>query len=81
MYINGLSRGDRVVFVDDIISTGGTLRGILKTLKNMGVEVMDVLIVIDKGKERKNIEEEFGIKIKCLIGVDMVDGKAVIRES
>lgn len=81
MYINGLSRGDRVVFVDDIISTGGTLRGILGTLKNMGVEVKDVLIVIDKGKERKKIEEEFGIKIKCLIGVDMVDGKAVIRES
>ncbi|TLZ76746.1 MAG: adenine phosphoribosyltransferase, partial [Methanobacteriota archaeon] len=25
MFINGIGRGDRVVFVDDVISTGGTL--------------------------------------------------------
>lgn len=80
MYINGLERGDRIVFVDDIISKGGTLRGILKALDSMGVEVVDVLIAIDKGQGRKRVEEEFGIKIKCLVSVDVVDGKVVVRD-
>jgi adenine phosphoribosyltransferase len=80
MYINGVESGDRVVLVDDILSTGGTIRGILKALDNLGVEVVDVVIAIDKGQSRKAIEEEFGIKIKCLVSVEIADGKVVIKD-
>lgn len=80
MYINGLESGDRIVLVDDVISTGGTLRGILKAFGQMGVEVVDVIIVIDKGEGRRIIEEEFGIEIKCLVRVDVVNGKVVVKD-
>ena len=46
MYINGLSRGDRVVIVDDVISTGGTMNGILHTFREMGVEVAGICFAI-----------------------------------
>ena len=79
MYINGLKRGDRIVLVDDLISTGGTITGILHALNQMGVEVVDVIIVIDKGTGRRKVEETFGIKIKTLVGIDIADGKVTIR--
>ena len=80
MYINGLQKGDRVVLLDDLISTGGTLIGILRALDQMGVEVVDVIIVIDKGTGKKVVEEKFGIKIKTLVGIDIVDGKVKVRD-
>ncbi len=80
MYINGLAKGDRVVLVDDLISTGGTLTGILKALSQIGVRVVDVIIVIDKGTGRAKVEEEFGIKVKTLVGIDIVNGKVRIRK-
>jgi adenine phosphoribosyltransferase len=81
MYINGLKKGDRVVLVDDLISTGGTLIGILRALSQIGVEVVDVIIVIDKGSGRAKVEEKFGIKVKTLVGIDIINGQVKIRES
>ena len=80
MYINGLKKGDRVVLLDDLISTGGTLIGILRALEQIGVEVVDVIIVIDKGVGRAKVEEKFGIKIKTLVGIDVVDGRVRVRQ-
>lgn len=80
MYINGLERGERVVFVDDVLSTGGTLRGVLRGLDPMDVEVVDIIIVVNKGKAKDDIEKDFGIPVKCLVEVDIIDSKVVIRE-
>jgi adenine phosphoribosyltransferase len=80
MYINGLNRGDRVVLVDDLISTGGTLIGILRALSQIGVEVVDTVIVIDKGTGRAKVEEKFGIKVKTLVGIDVADGHVHVRK-
>ena len=80
MYINGLKKGDRIVLLDDLMSTGGTMRGILKALNQMEVEVVDIIIVIDKGSGRRNIENEFNIKIKALVSIEIQDGKVIIKE-
>ena len=80
MYINGLEKGDRILLLDDLISTGGTLSGILRALEQLGVEVIDTIIVIDKGSGRKIVEEKFNIKIKTLVGIDIVDGMVKIRK-
>ena len=78
MYINGLKKGDRIVLIDDLISTGGTLIGILRALEQIGVVVVDVLIIIDKGAGRKIVEEKFNIKVKTLVRIEIVDGKVTL---
>ncbi len=80
LYINGLGRGDRVVVMDDVISTGGTLRAIIRAFQGMGVEVVDVIVVIEKGEGRAKLERELGIRIKALVKVDVRDGKAVVLD-
>jgi adenine phosphoribosyltransferase len=75
MYINGISRGDRVVIVDDVISTGGTLTGTVHTLREMGVVIVDVLIAIEKGDGKKACEQRMGIEIKTLVRIEVRDGR------
>jgi len=77
MFINGIGRGDRVVFVDDVISTGGTLLAIGNALRGLGAEIADVLIVFEKTLEKARIEKELGVRIKTLLKVQVVQGKLV----
>lgn len=79
MFINGIRRGDRVVFVDDVISTGGTLLAIGKALGGLGAELTDILIVFEKTREKAKIEAELGVRIKTLLKVEVVRGKLVER--
>lgn len=79
LFLNGIHAGDRVVFVDDVISTGGTLRAIIRAFRSVGARVVDVVIVFEKTRERERLEREVGIRIKTLLKVDIVDGKVVER--
>lgn len=79
MFVNGIDPGDRVTFVDDVISTGGTLRAIVRALRSVGAEIDDVLIVFEKTRNKPELEAELGIRIKTLLAVDVVDGKIVER--
>jgi adenine phosphoribosyltransferase len=81
LYINGLNKGDRVILVDDVVSTGGTMIALLKALKRMGVTVVDVVAVIEKGNGKDNVEKETGVTVNSLIKVNVVDGKVVIEGS
>ncbi len=79
MFINNIHAGDRVVFVDDVISTGGTLTAIVRALRGIGAEVADVLIVFEKTREKARMEKELGLPIRTLLRVDVVGGKLVER--
>jgi len=79
MFINYIARGDRVVFVDDVISTGGTLVAIVKALRSVGAEIADVLIVFEKTREKARMEKELRLTIKTLLKVEVVKGKLVAR--
>ena len=79
MFINGIAPGDRVVFVDDVISTGGTLLAIVKALRTIGAEIVDILIVFEKTREKVRMEKELGVRIQTLLKVDVVQGKLVER--
>jgi len=79
LFVNNVQAGDRVVFVDDVISTGGTLRAIVRALRSIGARMTDVVIVFEKTREKERLERELGIRIKTLMQVDVVGGKVVER--
>ena len=81
LYINGLQKGDRIILIDDVVSTGGTMIAVLKALIKMGVDVVDVMAVIEKGKGKDIVKEETGFTVHSLVKVSIVDGKVVIEES
>ena len=79
LYINGINSGDSVLLIDDVVSTGGTMISILKALKQMNVEIKEVVAVIEKGEGKKIVEKETGISLRSLIKVDILDGHVVAR--
>jgi len=48
MYINDVREGDRVLLLDDLISTGGTMRAIVEALEDIGADIVDIVIAIRK---------------------------------
>lgn len=71
LYLNGIQsmKGKKVVIVEDIIDTGGTLVSMINLLRNNNVEVVGVVAVAEKddykGKER--VLRETGIKPETLV--------------
>ncbi|HEX7393084.1 MAG TPA: hypoxanthine/guanine phosphoribosyltransferase [Thermoplasmata archaeon] len=78
LFVNGIKAGDRVVIVDDVVSTGGTLWALVEALKSMQVKIVDILVVIEKTDKKCEIERKIGMPIKTLVKVDVVNGKVVI---
>jgi adenine phosphoribosyltransferase len=78
LYINGIERGQKVVVLDDVISTGGTLRALIKTLKEMGVEIVDVIVVVEKTDQREVLERELGVRIRSLVKVRVQEGRVKV---
>ncbi len=77
MFINDVREGERVLVLDDVLSTGGTLAAVLTALDEIGAEVIDTVAVIKKvGGENK--VDDAGYDVKTLINVDVVDGEVVI---
>lgn len=72
LYINGLRPGMRVAVVDDVLSTGGTMRAILGALAAIGVEVVDVCIVIKRG------DPDVGRDYRYLVEIEVTDCVKVI---
>ncbi|MGO9387841.1 MAG: hypoxanthine/guanine phosphoribosyltransferase [Methanobacterium sp.] len=79
LYINGIKRGERVILVDDVVSTGGTLTAVINALKSIGAEIIDVIVVIEKGEGKSIVERKARIKIKSLLKVNVKDNKVVIE--
>ena len=80
-FINDISAGERILIVDDVISTGGTLEPILATLEEMGVILQDIVIAIEKGEGRERLAKERPRwPIRTLARIDIIDGKVEILE-
>jgi adenine phosphoribosyltransferase len=75
LFINGIQPGERVVIVDDVVSTGGTLWALVEALKKMQVKIVDIVAVFEKTDKKSEIERKLGIPIKTLVKVEVVDGK------
>ncbi|PSQ47962.1 adenine phosphoribosyltransferase [Halobacteriales archaeon SW_7_65_23] len=77
MYINDIDEDDRVLVLDDVLSTGGTLAALLTALDDIGAEIVDTVAVIKKVGEGNELDET-RFEPKTLINVDVVDGELVI---
>ncbi len=75
LFLNGIKKGDRVIVVDDVVSTGGTLLAVLQSLKAAGADVMEVVAVVERGSGAERLRKE-GYDIKTMVKVE-VDEKHV----
>ena len=78
LFINGISNGDRILIVDDVISTGGTLFPILEILKQNGADTAGVYCVIGRGDGAKRIKDKTGTDVTVLVDISVSESGVTV---
>lgn len=72
LYLNGVENSDRIVIIDDIVDTGGTMIAMIQAVRQAGVEIKEVVTLAERVEMRgvERIKLETGIKVKTIIQID-----------
>ena len=62
-----LKRGDRVLFVEDVVTTGGTLRGAIERLRGNGAIVEECVCVVDREEGGRMLLAEINVRLHALV--------------
>jgi cysteine synthase len=78
LYVNGIVAGDRVVIIDDTVSTGGTLVALVEAVRRAGAEVIEALVVTEKpangGAEAVRVRCGVEVKPVLRVAIDAASG-------
>ena len=75
LFLNGIYGSDRLIIIDDVISTGGTLSSVIKAVNTIGATIVDIVVVIERGDGAKLLRQA-GIPLKTLVKIE-VDSRGV----
>jgi len=81
MYLNDIQEGERILIVDDVLSTGGTLDAIIKGVESLGAIIESVIVVVEKGPGLQQLQEKYPhIQISSIVRLEMDGGKVVLLD-
>ncbi|OAA31827.1 orotate phosphoribosyltransferase [Kosmotoga arenicorallina S304] len=63
-----INRGEKVLIVEDVITTGGSTKEVMQVVKKLGGEIIGIGSVVD----RSNDQVDFGVKFKSLLKINAV---------
>lgn len=62
-----LNKGDKVLVVEDVVTTGGSVKEVISLMENEGAEIVGVASIVD----RSNGKVDFGYSYFSLLSVDI----------
>lgn len=75
-----LSRGERVLVVEDVLTSGGSALDAVETLREAGAIVERVLTVVDREEGAKDLLESNAIELIALVtGSELLDSNKIIE--
>ncbi|ELY51166.1 hypoxanthine/guanine phosphoribosyltransferase [Natronolimnohabitans innermongolicus] len=78
LYLNGVDPGDRVVLVDDVLSSGGTIEAVCEALEAAEAEVSDIVVVLRRvDADHEDVSRE----VTNLLDVRVRDGALEVLDS
>lgn len=80
LFLNGVEPGDRVIIVDDMLSTGGTLVGLIRAVEAAGAIIVDIVCLaekIDYGGAA-HVENETGYLVKSVVKLSLLGERSSV---
>ena len=78
IYLNDIKAGERIAIIDDVLSTGGTMRSVIEGVKKTKASVENIVIVVEKGDGMQNLKQDYpSIRFDSLVKLHM-DGEKII---
>lgn len=80
LHINSIKRGDKILIIDDLISTGGTIMAMIESVRKLGAEVTDIGAIFNK-VDYQGIKKlwELGFQPKTLLDVKLNGDKVEVE--
>jgi adenine/guanine phosphoribosyltransferase-like PRPP-binding protein len=74
IFLNGVRPGDRVVIVDDLISTGGTLVALAEAVRRAGAVIEEIFTIGEKVENggRELLRNAVGLEVKTMLATNLV---------
>ncbi|MXV62484.1 adenine phosphoribosyltransferase [Natronorubrum sp. JWXQ-INN-674] len=77
LYLNGVDAGDRVVLVDDVLSSGGTIEAVCDALEAAEAELVDIVVVLRRvDADHESVSRD----VTSLLDVRVRDGAVEVLE-
>ena len=73
VFLNGVQASDRILLVDDLISTGGTMVALIQAIQKANAEIIEVFTIGEKSENRGRefVLAETGLHVKTLLVTDL----------
>ena len=65
-----LNKGDRAILVDDVATTGKSLVEAKEALDNIGVNVLEAIVIVDRGEGAKENLAKIGLKLESIFTIE-----------
>jgi adenine/guanine phosphoribosyltransferase-like PRPP-binding protein len=83
LYLNGIEENDKVIIVDDMISTGGTMLALIEAIQLAKAEIVDIICAAEKieygGVQR--IADETGYRVKTLVKISVAGERSKVLKT
>tara|TARA_A100001234_G_scaffold14436_1_gene11560 strand:+ start:648 stop:1235 length:588 start_codon:yes stop_codon:yes gene_type:complete len=81
IFLNDIKPGEKIAIIDDVLSTGGTIRSVIEGVKRTGALIQNIVVVVEKGPGMEILQNEYpDIKFDSLVKLEMDGGKVVILD-
>jgi adenine phosphoribosyltransferase len=80
LYINGINPSDNVIIIDNILSTGGTIKTLIEGIQKIGARVISVIVLVNKNTNNidKEIEQKYNIPVRYVYKIKIENNKVII---
>ena len=81
IFLNDIKPGEKIAIIDDVLSTGGTMRSVIEGVKKTGAFIENIVIVVEKGPGMELLQQDYpNIKFDSLVKLEMDGEKVVILD-
>lgn len=78
-HVLGLKRGERILIVDDVVSTGNTVRAMVEACRRAGAEPVRILLAINKNVDLARLGQELGCPVDALARLRIENGRVHVE--
>jgi adenine phosphoribosyltransferase len=83
LFLNGIEENDKVILVDDMISTGGTMLALIEAVQLAKGEIVDIVCVAEKFEYKgvQRVAKETGYQVKTLLKISVSGERSKVVEA
>jgi len=81
IFLNDIKQGENLVIIDDVLSTGGTIKSVIEGVKKTGAIIQNIVVVVEKGPGMATLQKDYPeIRFDSLVKLEMDGEKVVILD-